>query len=656
MSGSWAKLSLSILILGAIMACRELAGTSSETVSGTTAHVYLPDGKPVPYAKVSAFGVSDTSREAKHVVYSDKAGAYSLQGAPDGVYNIWIEKDSLVAFKDSVRLSPLAPDAARDTLRPGMSFEGRVGLEPNHNPQTVFVQLVGTAKHTSNSNVAPDGKFTLSGLAAGSYSLLLTSTEANYTRTSFDVELKKDGSQEPSAADTLRMIYTGIPVVRGLGGRYDSAAGAAVISWNKILYRDFAEYVIFLDSMPAKVYNNEPFATTTDTLFVDSMPRVIDSSFPGAPGGGYPNAKQFRYRVAVRNDSWATGESYKSVDIRVPAPRTGYAAATFAYLDMHTGEPIRQLKQGDTIRIAADVRSPVKIKSLTWFAARPGVVAGDSLLASKVFPSPELAQNDTILLVLSSRWFSADSAFLKLQITDEPGNRKMIHHVLHAKSAVPAVDTSVTLVASFRFSGNLRDSSPHGNNGVAHGGGFVADRFGNANSAYGFDGTGVNDYVEVPNPINLPSGDVPKSLAGWMLLGPKAAVGKTFYDCDLGGFGSPSYGSNFSFGVNGGYNRLTVWGWGDVADWHSDILPQPYVEPVWHHYAVTYDGRRTAIYIDGVEKDATEAFRWNTIPERIVLGNFIHREGHEIEGFIDDIAIFKGCLSAAAVRKLAEDR
>ncbi|MBK9097422.1 MAG: T9SS type A sorting domain-containing protein [bacterium] len=53
----------------------------------------------------------------------------------------------------------------------------------------------------------------------------------------------------------------------------------------------------------------------------------------------------------------------------------------------------------------------------------------------------------------------------------------------------------------FPFNGNANDESGNGNNGTVSGAILTTDRFGNANSAYWFDGD--NDYVEVPDNESL---------------------------------------------------------------------------------------------------------------------------------------------------------
>lgn len=52
------------------------------------------------------------------------------------------------------------------------------------------------------------------------------------------------------------------------------------------------------------------------------------------------------------------------------------------------------------------------------------------------------------------------------------------------------------LVAYYPFNGNANDNSGNGHNGTVYGANLVADRFGNPNNAYSFNG--VSDYVGVP--------------------------------------------------------------------------------------------------------------------------------------------------------------
>lgn len=67
----------------------------------------------------------------------------------------------------------------------------------------------------------------------------------------------------------------------------------------------------------------------------------------------------------------------------------------------------------------------------------------------------------------------------------------------------PFVDPASGLLARYRFDGNAYDDVNH-NDGTVEGASLAVDRFGNADSAYGFDG---NDYISLPSVIAFGEGD-----------------------------------------------------------------------------------------------------------------------------------------------------
>ena len=66
---------------------------------------------------------------------------------------------------------------------------------------------------------------------------------------------------------------------------------------------------------------------------------------------------------------------------------------------------------------------------------------------------------------------------------------------------VPSYIPTSGLVGWWPFNGNANDESGNGNNGTVNGATLTTDRFGNANSAYSFDG--VNDYISVLSSTSL---------------------------------------------------------------------------------------------------------------------------------------------------------
>jgi uncharacterized protein (TIGR02145 family) len=56
---------------------------------------------------------------------------------------------------------------------------------------------------------------------------------------------------------------------------------------------------------------------------------------------------------------------------------------------------------------------------------------------------------------------------------------------------------TIGLVAWYPFNGNANDESGNGNDGIVNGPQLITDRYGNANSAYSFDG--IDDYIDIPD-------------------------------------------------------------------------------------------------------------------------------------------------------------
>jgi hypothetical protein len=91
----------------------------------------------------------------------------------------------------------------------------------------------------------------------------------------------------------------------------------------------------------------------------------------------------------------------------------------------------------------------------------------------------------------------------------------------------------------YPFDGNAVDHSGNGHDGMVHGATLVADRYGNPQSAYSFDGT---DWIEAPGDA-LPIGDSDRTLTLWLNPSANNPIGGIVYwgqqNCtgDMWGFG-----------------------------------------------------------------------------------------------------------------------
>lgn len=204
----------------------------------------------------------------------------------------------------------------------------------------------------------------------------------------------------------------------------------------------------------------------------------------------------------------------------------------------------------------------------------------------------------------------------------------------------------IRLVSCFPFNGNANDSKGL-NNGTVYGATLTTDRFGNANSAYSFDG---NDYIEfssnhlINNYFTYSVWANPATNSGAQNMLLLNIGGETYYQSLSMLFGGPN--DSWSFRI--------VDGNGIVYSSNSD--PQNSI-PLnrWYHIAGVRDASNIKIYVDGVLVATTAISSTSTQygannPSDQVLGrigalrpnlNFGY-----FNGFIDDVQIYKGALTA----------
>ncbi len=207
------------------------------------------------------------------------------------------------------------------------------------------------------------------------------------------------------------------------------------------------------------------------------------------------------------------------------------------------------------------------------------------------------------------------------------------------------------LVAAYSFSGDAKDESGNGYDGTVSGAALTTNRFGEADSAYYFDG--VDDRIDLPSaPLNFErTNSFSQSL--WI---------KTSDD-DTGNIILAKMASDSSYrgwclAMNNGLlstylmssgtaqNRVRV----DGTTWINDNQ--------WHHLVVTYDGSSLAsgvvVYIDGGLEDSVIAADTltGTILNSVTPTIGSRSSESYYEGSIDDIRVYGRTLSAAEVQVL----
>ena len=289
-------LTLFASVLAGCGSSQSVSGTNDETHTELAARIYNPGGGT--FATGAAVKVvPGDSTQAVAVGTVDSTGLPRTSQVPDGIYTVSVTLDSLVSTIDSVvATGGKLQLTENDTLEASGTLAGVVALQPQDDPATVTVQVLGTENY---SNVAENGTFTLTDLPTEKVRLRLVTTLPDYTPT-FDTTHATTAAAT-RIPDTIHMIYTGIPVVTGLEVVNDSATGQLVLSWHPVAYSALLDYLVFRDTAGAISYSTLPFAATTDTVWRDTASDSLAT------------IQAWRYRVVVRNRSGTTGTWAQSV-------------------------------------------------------------------------------------------------------------------------------------------------------------------------------------------------------------------------------------------------------------------------------------------------------------------------------------------------------
>ncbi len=195
------------------------------------------------------------------------------------------------------------------------------------------------------------------------------------------------------------------------------------------------------------------------------------------------------------------------------------------------------------------------------------------------------------------------------------------------------------LISYYPFSGNAMDSTNNNNDGTVNGAVLTTDRFGNANSAYFFDG--VDDYIFNASPTSLDNQD--HTVAAWVQSKKAGFQGIAGL---IGGAGNNGYYLNINSAGN--YAMLegngTTWGYAVSNDVYQN-------DNQWHFVVSTRTGGIAKIYVDGILQDGSTAETMSCAACELVIG-YSTSASQYFGGSLDDIRIYSRALSDSEIKGL----
>ena len=215
---------------------------------------------------------------------------------------------------------------------------------------------------------------------------------------------------------------------------------------------------------------------------------------------------------------------------------------------------------------------------------------------------------------------------------------------INVMAQVPSYVPTNGLIGGWGFNGNANDGSGNLNNGTVTGATSTTDRFGNANTAYSFNGT--SNYITVPltSPLNT-NNITGLTLSGWCRLNSLTSINSILnifdastpiktYVIKYDGTSSPVF--NGINGVDGSAATISLNGLGSptINTWYNVVL------------TCDYSNNSSKLYINGVLQSQSSVILNRPILTTVHIGAWVPLNGYwYANGKLDDLGIWNRALT-----------
>jgi uncharacterized repeat protein (TIGR02543 family) len=206
------------------------------------------------------------------------------------------------------------------------------------------------------------------------------------------------------------------------------------------------------------------------------------------------------------------------------------------------------------------------------------------------------------------------------------------------------------LVACYPFNGNANDGSGNGNHGTVHGPISTADRLGNPNGAYDFDGN--DDLIQIADSDSLDIGYNDYTIVAWIKTSNTINNGRIFSK------GSSLCVTGYMMRMGGTQSSNILVEESKDQNCHLALTGNSTINDNAWHFVVSVVDRDVGakIFIDGnldsqVNMD-TSAYDLSNNRDPMIGANDVGNVYESFDGIIDDVRIYNRALSEAEIQTL----